>query len=98
VTTIPFIAYSSNVLAVLGLRSLYFLLAASIRRFTYLSYSLAIILTFVGLKLLLRHLIEVPIAVSLVVIGSVLLAGILASGVHGVVVQRRRARDMADVP
>jgi tellurite resistance protein TerC len=95
VTTVPFIAYSSNVLAVLGLRSLYFLLAASIQRFAFLSYALAIILTFVGLKMLLRQVIEVPILVSLGVIGTVLLLGILASAVHGMVKSRRLVRETA---
>jgi TerC family integral membrane protein len=97
VTTNAFIAYSSNVMAVLGLRALYFLLASSIKRFAYLSYSLAIILAFVGVKMLLRNVVEVPIAVSLGVISAALLAGILASGVRGVVVKRRAGRAAAKV-
>jgi tellurite resistance protein TerC len=68
----PFIVYTSNVFAILGLRSLYFVLAGMMHRFHYLQYGLAVILTFVGTKMLLTAFhIEVPIAVAFgVVLGT----------------------------
>jgi tellurite resistance protein TerC len=79
VTRDPFIVYTSNIFAVLGLRSLYFLLASVIERFHLLKYGLAIILTFVGAKMLAEHWIHVPILVSLAVIVGVLAIAIVAS-------------------
>jgi tellurite resistance protein TerC len=79
VTRDPFLVYTSNIFAVLGLRSLYFLLASVIERFHLLKYGLAIILTFVGLKMLAEHWIHVPILVSLGVIIGVLAIAIIAS-------------------
>jgi tellurite resistance protein TerC len=79
VTRDPFLVYTSNIFAVLGLRSLYFLLASVIERFHLLKYGLAIILTFVGLKMLAEHWIHVPILVSLSVILGVLVISIVAS-------------------
>jgi tellurite resistance protein TerC len=68
VTRDPFIVFSSNICAVLGMRSLYFLLAHVIDRFYYLKFGLAAVLCFVGLRLLLAHVVEIPIVVSLGVI------------------------------
>ncbi len=68
VTRDPFIVFSSNICAVLGMRSLYFLLAHVIDRFYYLKFGLAAVLCFVGLRLLLAHVVEVPILVALAVI------------------------------
>ena len=79
VTRDPFIVYTSNIFAVMGLRSLYFLLASVIEKFHLLKYGLAIILTFVGLKMIAEHWIHVPILVSLAVILGVLLLAIAAS-------------------
>jgi tellurite resistance protein TerC len=68
VTTNPFLVYTSNVFAILGLRSMYFLLSGIINRFVYLNYGLAVILTFVGLKMIVEDWVHIPIAVSLSVI------------------------------
>jgi tellurite resistance protein TerC len=72
VTHNPFVAYTSNIAAVLGLRSLYFGLAATLRRFRYLHYGLSALLAFVGLKMLASRWIEVPIMLSLTVMGAIL--------------------------
>ncbi len=76
VTHDPFIVYTSNVCAILGLRSLYFLLAGIMHRFVYLKPGLAIILTFIGAKMLLADIWHVPTAVSLGVVGLVLAVSI----------------------
>lgn len=72
VTHNPFIAYTSNIAAVLGLRSLYFALADMLDRFRYLHYGLGALLGFIALKMLLAHWIEIPIVASLIVIGVIL--------------------------
>jgi len=75
VTQEPFLVYTSNVFAILGLRSLYFLVAGAIQRFHALRYALAAILAFVGAKLLLSDVLEIPNWASLaVVIGAVIVA------------------------
>ena len=79
VTTDPFIVYTSNIFAVMGLRSLYFLLAAVVDRFHLLKYGLALILTFVGFKMLTERWIDIDIALSLAIIISVLAISIIAS-------------------
>ena len=79
VTTDPFIVFTSNIFAILGLRSMYFLLAAVVHRFHLLKYGLAVILVFVGAKMLLEHFIHVPILLSLGIIVAVLGASIGAS-------------------
>lgn len=79
VTRDPFIVYSSNVFAILGLRALYFLLARVVHRFHYLKIGLSAVLVFVGAKMLVVDLFHVPTAVSLVVIGLVLAASVAAS-------------------
>jgi tellurite resistance protein TerC len=68
VTSDPFVAFTSNVCAILGLRALYFALAGSLQRFVYLSWGLAIVLGFVGVKMLLSNVVHIPIYASLVVI------------------------------
>ena len=68
----PFVVYTSNIAAILGLRSLYFALAALLDRFRYLHYGLGALLAFVALKMLLAHWIEVPITLSLAVMGAIL--------------------------
>jgi len=79
VTSDPVIVYSSNVLAILGLRALYFLLANVIREFRFLQLGLSVILAFVGFKMLLADIYEVPIGLSLGAIAALLLATIAAS-------------------
>ncbi|MGE5439494.1 MAG: TerC family protein [Bacteroidota bacterium] len=75
----PFIVFTSNVFAILGLRSLYFALAGIIEKFVYLSYGLALILMFVGLKMLLTDVFHIPIGISLGVIALILTASIVLS-------------------
>ena len=79
VTRDPFLVYTSNVCAILGLRSLYFLLAGVIHKFHYLKLGLAIVLTFVGVKMLLGSVYEIPITVSLLIIAIVLTTAAVAS-------------------
>ena len=79
VTTDSFLVYTSNVFAILGLRSLYFLLAGIVDQFRYLKYGLSFILVFVGVKMLLSEIQKVPIVASLVVIATALLISILLS-------------------
>ncbi len=79
ITQDPFIVYTSNIFAVMGLRSLYFALAGVIQKFYYLSYGLAAILGFLGLKMVTSDFIEVPVAVSLGVVVGILAIAALAS-------------------
>ncbi|MEY2542163.1 MAG: tellurite resistance protein TerC [Verrucomicrobiota bacterium] len=79
ITQDPFIVYTSNICAILGLRSLYFLLAHLVKRFIYLKTGLAIILGFVGLKMILADYVPLPNGISLVVIILVLGVTITAS-------------------
>lgn len=75
----PFIVYTSNVFAILGLRSLYFALAGIEKYFTYLKYGLAAILVFVGLKMLVVDFIHIPVEISLIVIAFLLAISMIAS-------------------
>ena len=79
VTNEPFLVYTANVFAILGLRSMYFLLAGIIHRFVYLNYGLAAVLVFVGTKMLLMDVYKVPIAVSLAVVAALIGGAILLS-------------------
>ena len=79
ITRDPFIVFTSNIFAVMGLRSLFFLLAHVVTKFHLLKYGLAFILTFVGAKMLLESWIHIPILVSLGVVVGVLAASIAAS-------------------
>src|ERR1700722_7870537 len=79
VTHNPFVAYTSNVAAILGLRSLYFGLAAMLDRFKYLHYGLGALLAFAALKMLTAQWIDVPVTLSLVIIGLILAACAVAS-------------------
>ncbi len=72
VTRDPFIVYTSNVCAILGLRSMYFLLAAVIRRFAYLGTGLGIVLMFIGIKMLISGFYSIPIGFSLVIVAAIL--------------------------
>jgi tellurite resistance protein TerC len=75
----PFIVYTSNVFAILGLRSLYFLLAGVMDLFIYLRYGLGVVLSFVGVKMLLADFYKIPIGLSLAVVAGVLAITIVAS-------------------
>lgn len=79
ITTDPFLVFTSNVMAILGLRSLYFALAGMMRAFHYLHYGLSAILAFVGAKMLLVDLVEMPEFVSLAVVGGCLALSVAAS-------------------
>jgi tellurite resistance protein TerC len=79
VTREPFIVYTSNVFAIMGLRSLYFLLAGVVQKFVYLRYGLAFILTFVGFKILTESFLHISNVVSLLVIAAALVTSIVAS-------------------
>ena len=79
ITADPFIVFSSNILAILGLRSMYFLVSRMLAKFRFINYSLVIILAFVGLKMLFSHQIELPEWLSLAVISISLIGGIAAS-------------------
>lgn len=79
VTRDPFIVYTSNVFAILGLRALYFLLANVMDKFQYLKYGLAAVLTFVGIKMVIVDFYKIPVGISLLVVAGILTISILAS-------------------
>jgi tellurite resistance protein TerC len=79
VTRDPFLVYTSNVFAILGLRSLYFLLVGVVGKFHLLKYGLAVILVFVGIKMVGVEFFHVPILLSLSVIVGVLATSVVAS-------------------
>ena len=79
ITTDPFIVYTSNAFAILGLRSLYFLLAGLMHRFVYLKLALGALLVFAGAKMLLSDIVKIPAAAALGVIVTILAVGVIAS-------------------
>ena len=79
VTRDPFLVYSSNVFAILGLRALYFLLSGIIDKFRYLKFGLSVVLIFVGAKMLLADVYKVPIGLSLGIIALVIASSIALS-------------------
>lgn len=79
ITTDPFLVFTSNIFAILGLRSLYFALAALIEKFRFLKISLVFLLAFVGVKMLLVHHFPISTKVSLMAIVAILAAGVVAS-------------------
>lgn len=79
ITRDPFIVYTSNVFAILGLRSLYFALAGMMEIFHYLHYGLSVILIFIGVKMLGSEFFAIPIGVALSVVGGVLVISVIAS-------------------
>ena len=93
ITQEEFVVYTSNAFAILGLRALYFLLADMKDRFEYLRHGLAVILAFVGVKMLISEWVEIPVAVSLGVIGVVLGVSIFLSSRHEVPVAAGDAHD-----
>jgi len=82
ITLKAFIVYTSNVFAVLGLRSMYFVLAAIMEVFHYLHYGLSVVLIFVGAKMLIADYYPIPTLVALAVVAGVLLVSVLASVLH----------------
>ena len=87
ITQDPFIVYTSNVMAILGLRALYFVLAGAIEHFEYLDMGVSIVLIFIGAKMIIEQLgLHLPLSVSLGVIVGILLISTVAS-----IVKRRRA-------
>jgi tellurite resistance protein TerC len=79
ITTDPFIVFTSNIFAILGLRSLYFLLAGVVGKFVYLKVGLSFVLVFVGAKMLLMDVYKVPVAASLGIIASILVLSVVFS-------------------
>jgi tellurite resistance protein TerC len=80
ITQDPFIVYTSNIFAILGLRSLYFVLAAMVHRFHYLKYALSLVLVYVGSKIFVQQFIgKIDPAISLGITISILLGGIVLS-------------------
>ncbi len=79
VTTDPFIIFTSNIFAIMGLRALYFLLADMAERFHFLKYGLAIVLVFIGAKMVLMPWLHMPVEWSLAVVGGVILGSVLWS-------------------
>ncbi len=79
ITRDPFIVYTSNVFAILGLRALYFALAGLLDLFHYLKFGLSIVLAFIGVKMLIEGIYEMPIAIALGVVAGVLTISVLAS-------------------
>ncbi len=75
----PFIVYTSNVFAILGLRSMYFVLAGMMQRFRYLHYGLSLILMFIGVKMLISHYYKIPTGVALAVVATLLALSAAAS-------------------
>jgi tellurite resistance protein TerC len=82
ITTDPFIVYTSNIFAILGLRSLFFVVSGMMNVFRYLKLGISVILCFIGVKMLLAHIYKIPIAVSLGVVFTVLAVSISASLIH----------------
>jgi tellurite resistance protein TerC len=79
VTREPFIVYTSNVFAILGLRALYFLLANVMDKFQYLKLGLSAVLTFIGIKMVIVDLYHIPVGLSLAIVASILTIAVLAS-------------------
>lgn len=79
ITADPFLVFSSNILAIMGLRSMFFLLSDMLDRFQYINYSLVVILAFVGVKMIISHYVDIPEWLSLGVILLSLLGGVVVS-------------------
>jgi tellurite resistance protein TerC len=90
ITTDTFIVYTSNICAILGLRSLYFLLAKLIDRFIYLKVGLALVLAFVGIKMIVSDYVAVPTPISLAII--LLILGVTIT-ISVIVTQKRNAQE-----
>ena len=79
ITSDPFIVFTSNIFAILGLRAMYFLLADVAERFHLLKYGLAVVLMFIGVKMLLLDAYKIPVAIALGIVALILLASVVAS-------------------
>ena len=79
VTQDPFIVFTSNIFAILGLRSLYFVLAGVVQKFRYLRVGLALVLVFVGVKMTIVDILKIPVGISLAVIGTLITGAIVWS-------------------
>jgi tellurite resistance protein TerC len=79
VTNDPFIVFTSNIFAIMGLRAMYFLLADLADRFHLLKYGLAIVLVFIGSKMLVMPWMHVPVQWSLAIVGSIILVSVILS-------------------
>jgi tellurite resistance protein TerC len=79
VTSDPFIVFTSNIFAILGLRAMYFLLVDMAERFHLLKYGLAVILMFIGVKMLLLDVYKIPVGIALGTVGLILLVSVAAS-------------------
>jgi tellurite resistance protein TerC len=97
VTRDPFIVYTSNVFAILGLRSLYFVFANVMGKFYYLKLGLAVVLSYVGVKMMLADIYHIPTALSLAVIAVVLAVAVVASIVRARRLAARNAEPWAQV-
>jgi tellurite resistance protein TerC len=87
ITTDPFIVFTSNIFAIMGLRALYFLMADVADRFHLLKYGLAMVLTFIGAKMLIAPWYHVPVAASLAIVAVLIGASVIAS----LIVTRKRS-------
>lgn len=92
VTTDPFIVLTSNLFAILGLRAMYFLLANVAERFSMLKYGPAVVLVFIGAKMLLVDIYHIPVAISLGVVGGILAITLIINAL----VNRRNDRKAAE--
>ncbi len=92
ITRDPFIVYTSNVCAILGLRAFYFLLAGVLPYFRYLGKGLSVVLMFVGVKMLVEHWLSIPTHISLAVVGAVLAVAVIASVIAARVEARTQHR------
>jgi tellurite resistance protein TerC len=79
ITRDPFLVFTSNVFAILGLRTLFFVISGMVREMAYIKFSLVFILTFVGIKMILGHHLDIPSWVSLVVVTAAITVGVMAS-------------------
>jgi len=82
ITLNAFIVYTSNVFAIMGLRSMYFALAGLMEMFRYLHYGLSLVLSFIGVKMLIAHYYEIPTHYALATVAGILLLSMLASVIH----------------
>jgi len=82
ITTDPFIVYTSNIFAILGLRSIFFVISGMMGIFRYLKTGISVVLAFVGVKMLLSRVFQIPVTVSLAIVFSIFAVSILASVIH----------------
>jgi len=90
ITTDPFIVITSNVFAIVGLRSLYFALSKIVNLFHYLHYGLSVILTFIGAKMLISHYYVIPVSIALTVVAVVLASSVIASLIWPAKIQKKK--------